>query len=461
MLRGQAARMQIWALIACCFASVSAKKAGGSILLTANSTVFLEKFSFGHNPDRMTHTGHLNVTVWAVGGATGPISAEVLLLDDELHSYTGPSRQWDALTCEEKRKHAKTSDRLDWREVSRPQGKTMKFQIGQRLHARFWYLVLADCSGDDVRLKWQANFSNVDFGFAHEFSAERQYSPFVFLALSVAYGCLVAFQRHVNQSLAKHSRSDSANNKAAHPFARLLLLGLGLALGESLLMTLHYACYMYNGVGAAFADQVAQLLAVSSSFVLVSLLLLVSEGKCVSYVMVASDVHSKMRLLGPFLLSCFMLELWGEYSVSQKATTDYVYTTPCGWALIFVDLLLLGAYLRNLNRTYIAEQDRSEGIFYQTWGIVYSLWFLVLPFTAWLAQAVYQPYSWYMVCTSVKKGTTALVYASLVAGLWPGNVRSYFKLVDLQPDLPALLHRSMEAFTDLSFKKFAQEPLSP
>merc|ERR1719464_2153572 len=128
-------------------------------------------------------------------------------------------------------------------------------------------------------------------------------------------------------------------------------------------MTLHNACYMYDGIGVAIADEVAQLLAVSSSFVLVSLLLLVSEGKCVSYVMVAGDVRRKMQLLCPFLLSCFVLELWGEYSVSQKATTDYVYTTPCGWVLICVDLLLMGAYLSKLHRTYTSEKNQPEGAF--------------------------------------------------------------------------------------------------
>jgi len=172
----------------------------------------------------------------------------------------------------------------------------------------------------------------------------------------------------------------------------------------------------------------AQLLGVSSNFLLASLLLLVSQGKCVSYIMVASDAWRMLRLLGPFSFSCFSLELWAEYSLSRNYTTDYVYTTPCGWAVICVDLFLLGIYLRNLRETYLAERGHEDGVFYRTWGLVYGVWFLALPIMAVLAQAVLAPYAWFIVSVGVKKGATALVYAALVVGLWPGNARTYFRL---------------------------------
>jgi len=460
-------RLASLCLAFCCLAgSFEAKKAGGSLLLTGNSTVFLDKFCFNYNENASVHNGYLNVTLWAPK-VRGPVAATLLLLDDEPDSFAGPSQQWDALSCEEKASHAKTHDRLDWRKLSRDKGQTMRFAIGQRSHPRFWYLALADCSGDDFHLRWKANFTNMDFGFAQELSAERRFSPLVFLVLTLTYGGLVCAQRYVNRCLSRHGSTDSASEKAAHPFARLLLLGLGCAFCESLLSTLHLVSYAVNGVGAPLADKIAQVGAVSSNFVLVSLLLLISEGKCISYIMVKADVRSKFKLLAPFLIACFLLEFRGEYAVSQTYATDYVYTTPCGIVLILVDLYLLGVYLCNLRHTYGESFDRSESEFYITWGLVYAAWFLALPFTALLAQAVVAPWAWYLACMLVKKGFTVLMYFSLVVGLWPGNVQSYFQvwdMVDLHSDLPVLLSRSVGALAkqvDPSrqpFRKYVMEP---
>jgi len=201
-----------------------------------------------------------------------------------------------------------------------------------------------------------------------------------------------------------------------------------LGLAETLLSVGHTARYASDGVGIPAAAVLAQLLAMTSSFVLASLMLLVSEGKCVSYIMVAGDAWKMFRLLGPFLVSCCGLEFWGEYALSRNYTTDYVYTTPFGWALILVDLVLLGVYVSNLRRTFLAERGNDLAVFYRSWGLVYGAWFLALPLTAVLAQAVLAPYVWLIVSLAVKKGATLAVYAALVIGLWPGNTRTYFTL---------------------------------
>lgn len=278
---------------------------------------------------------------------------------------------------------------------------------------------------------------------------------YVYLLLAVVYVCLARAQIHVNAKLVRNIDADSASSKAAHPFARCLLIGIMLALGESALEMLHCTRYVFNGIGLPGVDILAQVLATSSTFVLACLLLLISQGKCVSYNMVAGDTSIVLKLLGPFFLCCFVLELWGEHSVAQNYTTDYVYTKPCGAALILADIFLLCLYATNLRQTYLAEKDRDEGRFYRSWGLLYASWFLTLPITAVLAQTVLAPYVWYMVCIAVKRGVTALVYATLVIGLWPGNTRTYFNLkralrraAQRRTSLPGLLGRAVVGMTD-------------
>jgi len=415
----------------------------GIVALLGNGTIFLTKFCYTYELEDPRHgAGIVDLTVHL------PVEshrhhAHVLLFDDEDHSYPGPSDEWNAMSCQQRMQHARVSQRIDWVAASGPEGQRMTFDIEQKLRPRWWYIAVAECSdaGEDLLIEYQMHATNTGYGWAVEFSTDKRFMPHVFAALLVVYACLSLAQLHANRAVAQRAKDDSANGKAAHPFAQILTAGVLLALGDSLFSALHLAVFASNGVGLAWIQVLSQLLSVTANFVLASLLLLVSQGKCISYVMVANDAWSMLRLLGPFLVSCFFLEMWGESSVSRNYDTNYVYTTPVGWALIFLDLLLLSIYATGLRKTYKAEHSPDVAVFYSRWGVVYGLWFLVLPVTALLAQLVLAPYAWLIVSTVAKKGVTAMLYGAFVVGLWPGNTRTYFRLevVESKSLLPRLL----------------------
>ena len=148
-------------------------------------------------------------------------------------------------------------------------------------------------------------------------------------------------------------------------------------------------------------------------------------------------------ILGPFLLSCLLLELWGagglhsfgccvthnalakqlsitkDFATSRTYSSDYagvlegrlwismlhgetgletqqVYTTPCGCAVIAVDLALLAFYVFNVRTTLSQEVSRSkqsrfhvamlcfgyarlqsgraDSYFYRRWGVAFGCW---------------------------------------------------------------------------------------
>merc|ERR1712007_142577 len=86
-----------------------------------------------------------------------------------------------------------------------------------------------------------------------------------------------------------------------------------------------------------------------------------------------------------------------------------------------------------------AAAGGEDSRFFRTWGIVYGLWFLALPITAVLARVALAPYAWFVTSVAVKKGMSVLVYASLVAGLWPSNMsrtpfKMYFKMLGFTSD---------------------------
>jgi len=413
----------------CCDALVTE----GSVPWRAKATTFIAKFCYTFNPEQGHRAGTLNLTIHAPAEARHLGLAYMMLFDDEDGSYGDKSSEWLAMSCHERLRHTRDSNPIKWGLVSQPFGQSFRIAIRQKVRPRWWYVALADCSGaasdlQDIQVQFKASLVNDSYGWASEFSTDKRYVLLVVGALACVYSCLAAAQLVASRIIARDAKDDRARGKAAHPFARILVAGISFALGETIFSAMHLARFAQNGVGLPIMQVLAQLMGWSSNFLLASLLLLVSQGKCVSYVMVASDAWKMLRLLGPFSISCFSLELWAEYSLSRNYTTDYVYTTPLGWALILIDLFFLVVYLRNLRKTFEAECDRDDGIFYRTWGLLYGAWFLALPITAVLAQAVLAPYAWFMVSLSVKKGATALVYAALVVGLWPGNTLTYFKL---------------------------------
>jgi hypothetical protein len=412
----------------------------GTAVVPQGGTNFLAKFVYTFTSrEEVKHkipAGRLNLTLQAPD-ITSSHDLYMLLLDDEAESYPGPSGAWEALSCKEKIAHARLAIPIDWEEAARPEGATMTSNIFEKLRPRWWYFAVADCSqrsagsgSASLAVKYTLHTTNPTYGWASEFSTDRRLAIHVFLVMGMAYTALAVAQLRANRVLAEAAgrHGDSAEGKAAHPFARILVAGIGLALAAQLLWVVHHVGYAMDGVGFTTTHIAAQILSVFSNFILASLLLLVSQGKCVSYVMLAADARAVSRLLGPFLAACLLLEFWGEYSVSRTCTNDYVYTTPFGWMIIISDLLLLTIYATNLRKTFLAERCRGDGRFYSTWGIVYGAWFLALPVTALLSQAVLAPYIWYIVSVSVRSTVTFLVYAALVVGLWPENDRTYFKL---------------------------------
>ena len=76
-----------------------------------------------------------------------------------------------------------------------------------------------------------------------------------------------------------------------------------------------------------------------------------------------SWVWQLFKLLGPFMLFCFLLDIWGEFAQSQTYTTDFIYSTRFGKALVLVDLCLLAVWarLRCLAKFAVTHKARLMG----------------------------------------------------------------------------------------------------
>ncbi|CAE7199044.1 unnamed protein product [Symbiodinium sp. CCMP2592] len=374
----------------------------------------------------------------------------LLLLDDEAESYPGPSGDWNFLTCAERRKRAKNSWLIAGGHLR------IRTLVREKIRPRWWFVALADCSGQGFRnVQYEVHAQNILYGWASEFSTDRRYALHAFVAFSVIFAAFMMVQTRANVILASRQHEDSARSKAAHPFARILLSGICVELVACLFEIFHLMLFASNGRGSPMLHAFSLLATTSSNFILVSLLLLVSQGKCVTYKMIPKDAWRIFTILGPFLLSCLLLELWGDFATSRTYSSDYVYTTPCGCAVIAVDLALLAFYGFNVRTTLSQESGRADSYFYRRWGVAFGCWFGALPFSAALSKILLAPttngwktfcprpyqakivslgYVWYIVSLSITKGSNALVYGALVVALWPENRRTHFKMISASPE---------------------------
>eukprot|EP00933_Yihiella_yeosuensis_P083663 TRINITY_DN97919_c0_g1_i1.p1 TRINITY_DN97919_c0_g1~~TRINITY_DN97919_c0_g1_i1.p1 ORF type:complete len:485 (-),score=28.07 TRINITY_DN97919_c0_g1_i1:364-1818(-) len=407
----------------------------GTIDVPGNGTLFLAKFCFTFDPDDKAPDPHLDphrpspgileVKTELLSNHQG--EAHILLFDDEAESYPSPTG-WNAMTCEERLRHAKNKYPL------RNPYTSLRISIREKLRPRYWYVALADCSGSGVKVNYEIRARNPPYGWLAHFPSDKRLAPPIFLVMMLVFACLACLQMRSNHVLAQLRVDDSTMGKAAHPFARLLALGITLQFSSCVCALIHNWAYSADGEGIFIVYVLSLVLERCSSFVLISMLLLVAQGKCVSYVMVRADVRRMFWFLGPFLLSTVCLEIWGDYATSRRYTTDYIYTTPFGWAIIAVKLVLLGVYSKDLQKTLLQEGDRADGQFYRTWGLAYASWFVALPMVAFLAQVVLAPYVSYTVSLVVTQSYAAIVYGALVFSLWPENTKTHFKYIKARPE---------------------------
>jgi len=419
-----------------------AMRAAGVSTIPPNGTVFVTKFCMSYNPPERPIAENASHSVHFAHREAAMLEAHVklpvidddqevylLLLDDEAESYPGPSGDWNFLTCAERRKRAKNSWLI-------PGGHLrIRTLVREKIRPRWWFVALADCSGQGLRnVQYEVHAQNILYGWASEFSTDRRYALHAFVALSVVFAAFMMVQTRANVILASRQHEDNARSKAAHPFARILLSGICVELVACLFEIIHLMLFASNGRGSPMLHAFSLLATTSSNFILVSLLLLVSQGKCVTYKMIPKDAWRIFTILGPFLLSCLLLELWGDFATSRTYSSDYVYTTPCGCAVIAVDLALLAFYVFNVRTTLSQESGRADSYFYRRWGVAFGCWFGALPFSAALSKILLAPYVWYIVSLSITKGSNALVYGALVVALWPENRRTHFKLISASPE---------------------------
>mmetsp|Transcript_105961 Transcript_105961/g.341876 ORF Transcript_105961/g.341876 Transcript_105961/m.341876 type:complete len:445 (+) Transcript_105961:49-1383(+) len=392
----------------------------GWTTLRPNGTSFLAKFCFDF--DRHSTAGYFNVTLHTLAHSE-VADLRLLLLDDQASSYPDAPGAWDAYSCEEKLAHARWSRPVS-KSLTSMEGYGWLLPISEKLRPRWWFVVLLDCSGSGAIISYNVHAWNPLHGWQAEFSHDHYGVLQMCASLLILY-CLVGLAQF--RAFASHC----AHSTDGHPLIQVLHAGIACSSCAMFLFICHYGVFARNGRGVVFLYAMAKCCQAVSKCILFSILLLTSQGNCISRAMNAHDVRRLLRMVTPFFLTCVGLELWGEFADSRKYTTDFVYSTSLGKLLVYGDLLFLALFVVNIRESYTSEQDVDKLRIYRVWGSLCVLWFLVLPSVTVLAHFV-APWVRFLVAMGASSFAHVLMYSVLVVGLWPSAGQSYFVLYETE-----------------------------
>lgn len=214
---------------------------------------------------------------------------------------------------------------------------------------------------------------------------------------------------------------------ARHPLRLILFAAIAMASAGLIAQLIDALWFAHHGENQDGLYVAGKFFKVFSKCLLACILVLLSQGICISEPLCGKHLLRVSRLLAPFFLACLVVELWGEYAHSRAYTTGFIYCTRFGAALVLADIGMLVFYLKNVHDSCLAEPDAGKRRFYEFWGLLYSCAFMVLPFATFLASVI-SPWVRDETIFLMTNGVHAALLTSLVVGLWPEKAQTFFCL---------------------------------
>jgi hypothetical protein len=390
----------------------------GEKYVPANGAVFIAKYCFDFDPHG-NNTGEVDFRLNSVDPQ--PVAPDnglmkIVLLDDQSDSYPDSNYRWPGFDCGDERLNVAAKAQLDIQLKDMPRNNRLHTYIVERIRPRFWFLAAIDCSGVGRTIEYEAHLVNIEKGWMAEISMDRCgiTSLIVFIAIYLGAAML--------QVRAVFSRSE-ANTK--HPLRLLLTLGTCAAFWGTGFYALDTFFYASRGDETFLLYFAAKFFKACSKFSLLSIMMLLSKGICISRMLHLRDLVHTITIVAPFSLICLGVECYGEYDQATKFATSFVY---CGWVgavLSVADLSLLCKYAQNLMHTYLEEKDSEKKNFYRTWGLVYSSAFFVLPIAI-IVSMILAAHVRVGVMFWFNNSVHSVLLLLLIAGLWPERTQEVF-----------------------------------
>lgn len=348
-------------------------------MLPPGARTDLAEGGFVHMPDNPTLAG-----VRAPGG--GAPEVYIALLDDEYFSFPEVSQVWGEANCTDLLHAAKKNFQLNWDLVSTWQGESIMTPLAERVRPRWWYIAFVSCSPYKVDLSYRMHFTNQLIGWEREFSMDTAGLIEVTLFICILLGALLLMQiGSLNDWV---MRSHMQRWDRLHPALLLVTAALVLAMLGEMAWFAYFLHFQSNGEGLVQYDVAARGLIMAAKTVMQILFMLQAQGQSISSPEISWVEHREL-VVGQCVFGClsFLLEVWSD-SEFWTTSTEYVYDTRPGIALVAFDCLWLWMYASRSLRTFQQETRLKARTFYRIYSPIFGVWFASLPLIAAVARVL-------------------------------------------------------------------------
>lgn len=326
--------------------------------------------------------------LFAKRGVTRTDGGEVFiaLLDDEYFSFPEVSQVWGEANCSDVLKAAKRHFPLQWHQAASEIGEHIVSPLAEKVRPRWWYIAFVSCSDYGVEFSYDMHLVNQQLGWEREFSMDAVGVLETTILIVAVLGGLLAIQ---TASLMEwRARNSSSRWIELHPALMLVTLALSMALMGEVSWLAYYWYFLERGEGSMIYDVVARGSIISAKTVMQILFMLQAEGQCITCPDVTWADHQEL-IWGQ--ISCgvlaFMLEVWSDTEF-WSTSTEYVYDTRPGIALVAFDCLWLWMYATRCFQTFRAETRIQPRNFYKRYSPIFAIWFASLPLIALLGRSL-------------------------------------------------------------------------
>jgi len=243
----------------------------------------------------------------------------------------------------------------------------------------YWYLAVSNCESTlPVNLIYEITFLNPGGWWEQQFSFDEQGLLQMFITFFIIFTLGALFHGYTSFSLYQRN--------AFHTTVQIFTVCLLFEWFTFFLYMVHYATYGNDGVGSPSARNVAEFVDMMFQILMMFLLCGMAKGWGISN----NDLDHKLYLIGGVVIFAILylsLYIW-QLAGLNPALVIYYYDSAPGYIIISLRLIVFGYWAYTLYNSYKSEKDPTNRNFYFIFGIVYTVWFLILPLIVLIALGI-------------------------------------------------------------------------
>ncbi|PRP87284.1 coiled-coil and C2 domain-containing protein 2A [Planoprotostelium fungivorum] len=392
-----------WALFFATMTATVEAKVTIETISTSSSWVFLDKFCFDSSG------GRLNFGIIPTANTILPPNATIAFFSD------GAFR-WQAVY----KSNAPCSYKLSASNANFPAGvflnNSVPFGVAGEI-PHWWYVVLANCDGDEVDFKF--NMTSLNAGSQAQFSYDEQgvyqmglafSGYFAFIMLCEIITLIRCYQRRMHTTLIWFI--------ATAIFYHLLCAAF---------YAIHYTKYQSDGIGYYGLSQAAIGMQMTSQIIVLVIIILLSKGYPVS----TNHVEQKRLIVAivfAYFASYLGLFVWFQVGV-DPALVLFLYDSVPGLVICILNLIFAAWVGREIYRTVYYENNYVKKSMYGLFAIAAIGWLLILPLVTLIAH--FSPdYNRQRIVTAVLFTLFAVEFSFLFIIFSPFRYNKFFAALD-------------------------------